>query len=153
MTAVRVFLVRHGEAKDALVDPARPLSDVGRDDASRLAQWCAKSGVHPHEIRHSGILRAAQTAEILAARLAPAGGVKKARGLAPDDDPSDWAATLAHETRSVMLVSHMPFLGELAELLSAQRTPISFSTGALVSFERVGAVFRSAASWSPFTSS
>jgi len=147
-----VFLVRHCEAKDALVDPTRPLSDVGREEAARLAQWCVANDVRPHEIRHSGVLRAAQTAEILASRLAPAGGTKKARGLAPDDDPTICAEALLHETSSVMLVSHMPFVGELAALLAGRGASFSFAPGTILSFARAGAGFRLAASFTPRTS-
>ena len=75
--------MRHGEACDAVVDSARPLTTEGRADIGRLAEWCAGNGVAPQKIRHSGILRAAQTAEILGARLAPSSGVRAVRGLAP----------------------------------------------------------------------
>jgi phosphohistidine phosphatase len=146
---MRVFLVRHGEACDALVDPARPLTATGRDEAERLAAWCAANGVAPQKIRHSGILRAAQTAEILGARLAPSSGVRAVRGLAPDDDPSQWADELAHEPATTMLVAHMPLLGELAALLVGSRAPTSFATGSIACFERDGGGFRLAASWCP----
>jgi len=146
---MRVFLVRHGEACDAMVDPARPLTDAGKGDVARLAEWCAANGVAPGEIRHSGILRAAQTAEILAAWLSPPAGVRAVRGLAPDDDPSHWAEELRHEPEPVMLVSHMPFLGELAALLVGSRAATSFATASIACFDREDGKFRSAATWSP----
>jgi phosphohistidine phosphatase SixA len=146
---MRVFLVRHGEACDAMVDPARPLTEAGRADVARLARWCAENGVAPHEIRHSGILRAAQSAEILAARLAPPAGVKEVRGLAPDDDPRRWADELVHERQAVMLVTHLPLVGDLAALLAGESEPASFATAAIACFESEGDKFRLAATWSP----
>jgi phosphohistidine phosphatase len=146
---MRVFLVRHGEACDAVVDPARPLTAAGRDDVARLAEWCAANGVAPQKIRHSGILRAAQTAEILGARLAPSSGVRAVRGLAPSDDPTHWFDELSPESASTMLVAHMPLLGELAALLVAARAPTSFATASIACFERDAAGFRPTATWSP----
>lgn len=146
---MRVFLVRHGEAADAIVDADRPLTAAGRTQAERLAIWCAANDALPDEIRHSGLLRAAQTAEILAARLSPPGGVRVARGLAPDDDPRPWAGELPHETASPMLVTHMPFVGELAALLASRRAPLAFATAEIAVLERDGARFRLVATWKP----
>ena len=146
---MRVHLVRHGEAASAPVDGDRPLTAAGRDDVGRLAAWCAAHDVHPAEIRHSGILRAAQTAAILAARLAPPGGVRSVRGLAPDDDPAALAADLVHETETILLVTHMPLVGEVAALLDGRRTPVGFVPGQIACFERAGEGFRLAETWSP----
>jgi len=146
---MRVFLVRHGEAAQMSPDGERPLTSAGRDEVARLAAWCAAHGVHPAEIRHSGILRAAQTAAILAARLAPSGGVRSVRGLAPDDDAAPLAAELVHETHAVLLVTHMPLVGELAALLIRRATPIPFTTAQIACFDRDGGVFRLTETWSP----
>ena len=142
---MRVFLVRHGEAADA--PGPRPLTAAGRADAARLAQWCEAEGVAPHEIRHSGILRAAETAEILAARLHPPGGVRAVRGLEPGDDPAPWDLELRLESDPVMLVTHMPFVAELAALLTRSRIAPSFATAEIACFERTGDEFRLAQSW------
>jgi phosphohistidine phosphatase len=140
-----LHLVRHGDAAPAHVDPERPLTPEGRAAVSRLADWCVAHGVSPHEIRHSGILRAAQTAEILAARLSPAGGVRAVRGLEPDDDARSAAQELVHETASVLLVTHLPFVGELARTLCGR--PVHFPTASIASFERDGDRFRMSATW------
>jgi phosphohistidine phosphatase len=147
-----VHLVRHGAAAPAGQDGERPLTAEGRDAVARLADWCAAHGVAPHAIRHSGILRAAQTAEILAARLAPPEGVRAVRGLAPDDDPQRWADELPHETGSLMLVTHAPFIVELASLLvpgQAGRGARSFAPGAIACIERTPGGWRLAATWAP----
>jgi phosphohistidine phosphatase len=146
---MRVHLVRHGEAAAAPVDGDRPLTAAGRDGVARLAAWCAASGVQPAEIRHSGILRAAQTAAILAARLAPPGGTRSVRGLAPDDEAGPVAAELLHETETVLIVTHMPLVGELAALLADRRTPIPFVPAQIACFDRVGPGFRLKEIWSP----
>jgi phosphohistidine phosphatase SixA len=144
----RVVLVRHGQAGEAALDGERALTARGRADAERLAQWCAALAVAPAEIRHSGLLRAAQTAEILAAALAPPRGVRAVRGLAPEDDAASMAEELAHEHDALVLVTHMPFVADLAGLL-ARRAPMSFAPAAAVVFDRDGDAWRLTASWQP----
>ncbi|MDJ0848388.1 MAG: histidine phosphatase family protein [Myxococcota bacterium] len=61
---MRVYLVQHGLAKSKDLDPARPLTDAGRDEAERVARAVAAAGVDPALILHSGKSRAEQTAEI-----------------------------------------------------------------------------------------
>jgi phosphohistidine phosphatase len=146
---MRVYLVRHGEATDPMVDPERPLTAAGRTSVERLAIWCAANDVAPAAVRHSGILRARQTAEILAARLSPAAGARVARGLSPDDDPGPWLDELVHETGSPMLVTHMPFVGELAALLTGRRAPLGFATAEIAVLEREDGKFRLVETWRP----
>ena len=145
----RVFLVRHGEAAQVVPDADRPLTAQGRADVARLAAWCEAHGVAPHEILESGVLRATQTAEILAARLVPAGGSRRARGLAPHDDAGEWAQDLRHRTLPVMLVTHMPLVAELADLLDGRRSSGGFATSAIACFEGDGTALRQTAAWRP----
>jgi len=111
----RLFLLRHGEAKSKAEDPQRGLTDAGRTDVTRMAAWAAAVGIQVDEIRHSGKLRAQQTAEIFAKRL----GVQAVAtpGLAPKDDVAAIASAIEQEQGVVMLVGHLPFLERLAALL------------------------------------
>lgn len=112
-----VFLVRHGDAKTKQEDAARPLSDQGREAAHRVAGWADAAGVKVDQIRHSGKLRAQQTAEIFAEHLGPPDGVISTDGLSPNDDVEPVAETLLQEDRTVMLVGHLPFLSRFASHL------------------------------------
>ncbi|HSK31729.1 MAG TPA: histidine phosphatase family protein, partial [Candidatus Limnocylindria bacterium] len=82
------YLARHGDALSSVENPSRPLSRVGRTGVERLAQEARKRAVKIAVIYHSGILRAAETAAILAECLNPPFGVKKLSGLLPEDDPA-----------------------------------------------------------------
>lgn len=113
-----LYLVQHGEARAKEEDPERSLSDAGRANAVRMAAWARSVGVRVDEIHHSGKVRAAQTAEILAAALAPR-AVSKFEGLAPNDDVHLAAEYLLGVDRPVMLVGHLPHLSRLASLLLA----------------------------------
>jgi phosphohistidine phosphatase len=66
---------------------------------------------------HSGILRAKQTAEILAEQLQCTRGVKPLSGLLPQDDPAIAQAELEAAESPIMLVGHLPHLHRLVALL------------------------------------
>jgi phosphohistidine phosphatase len=136
-----VVLVRHGDAKDKTEDPARPLSDVGRNHAETAARWLAGLGLDLDEIRHSGKLRARQTAEVCAAHLGLAENqVRQVSGLAPNDDVEQLALELEADRRSLLLAGHLPFLARLAGRLlvaEAGRLPIHFSDAAAMVLARI----------------
>lgn len=112
-----IYLVHHGEAVAADVDPQRPLTAAGRMHVDRLAAEAARRGARPAAIRHSGKLRARQTAEAFLRECNPLAEYSAIRGLQPDD-PATWMAELLRsETRDVMLVGHMPHLPRLHTLL------------------------------------
>lgn len=68
---MKLYLVQHGEALPKEVNSDRSLSDQGRQDAERLARFLAGRGVRVSRVWHSGRTRARQTAELLAAAVAP----------------------------------------------------------------------------------
>ncbi|MBI3458318.1 MAG: phosphohistidine phosphatase SixA [Candidatus Rokubacteria bacterium] len=134
-----IYLVRHGEAKPDTEDPARPLSGRGRDEIERVAREATRLSFRVAEIRHSGLLRAQQTAEILAAHLAPARGIRAVDGLRPDDDPEGIRPECEAAADPVMLVGHLPHLGRLAALLlveDPERELIPFETGTMAALAR-----------------
>lgn len=112
-----ILLVHHGDAVSPAVDPSRPLSARGLGDATRLAEHAAASGVKPEVVWHSGKLRARQTAEMFWLRCNPLSSFSAARGLLPDDPPIWIRDQLSGETRTIVLVGHMPHLPRLLRLL------------------------------------
>jgi phosphohistidine phosphatase len=141
---MRLYLVRHGDAVSERVDATRPLSERGRAEIEAVAGQAARLGWQPTEIRHSGITRARQTAEILAGRLAPARGVSAVEGLQPEDDPYRLAAECETLREPVMLVGHMPYMSRLASLLllgDPRSDVIRFGTGTIAGLARVDGRF------------
>jgi len=129
---MRLYLVRHCEAVHPLQDPARPLSDRGREQARRLAAWMPRTVGVVDEILHSGVPRARETAELLAAAIHPLKGVRQAPGLCPDDAPRDIADLLRHLDGSRVVVTHLPLVARVAGLLIGARAatdPLTFHTG------------------------
>lgn len=58
--------MRHGEAYDAQVQTQRPLTEKGKQGVARVVDTLAKNNINIADIFHSGVLRAQQTAEIVA---------------------------------------------------------------------------------------
>ena len=114
---MNIYLVRHGDALTAAENPLRPLSVSGRLKVERLALAARQRGAEPKIIYHSGIVRAAETAEILARRLTSASHVSAATGLLPEDDPAIIMGEIERSRDAVMLVGHLPFMSRLAGLL------------------------------------
>jgi phosphohistidine phosphatase len=136
---MKVYLVQHAEAKREDEDPARPLSDRGREDVKRVAEFLKPLGLKVSRILHSGKLRAKQTAEIISGGISSEKGIQEASGLAPLDDPSEWVQRLSSETEDVMLVGHLPHLARLAGILltgNPEHAPIKFRQGGVVCLER-----------------
>ena len=88
---MKLYLVQHGEALPKEVDSDRPLSDQGQQDVERLARFLANRGVRVSQVWHSGKTRARQTAELLAAALAPGVKAEARAGLAPNDPTEAFA--------------------------------------------------------------
>ena len=117
-----ILLVHHGDAVSPAVEPSRPLSARGLADVSRLAAEAAARGVRPDVVWHSGKLRARQTAEAFWKACNPLAAFSAVRGLQPDDPPTWMRDQLSGETRTIVLVGHMPHLPRLLGLLVTGNT-------------------------------
>jgi phosphohistidine phosphatase len=136
-----LYLVQHGEAKREEEDPSRPLSEKGKDDIARTASYLSRLGTFAPRILHSGKLRAEQTAEIIASSLEPTSrrGLSRTDGLSPLDDPGTWGDRLKYMTEDIMLVGHLPHLGNLSSLLlcgDKEKNAVSFRMGCVVCLGR-----------------
>jgi len=134
-----LYLVRHAEAKRGEEDPARPLSEKGLEDITKVASYVSLLNVSIDEILHSSKLRAKQTAEVLFQSLKPVRGLKETDGLAPLNGPEIWADRLKDLRNDVILVGHLPHLAGLASLLlcgNADNNIVSFRAGGLVCLKR-----------------
>jgi len=142
---MQIYLVQHGEARAEAEDPARPLTDRGREEVQRVARHAAIMGLPVAEILHSGRLRAQQTAAILAEHLWPSRGVREVDHMAPHDDPGAARAGVETAREPLMLVGHLPHLSQLASLLlvgDPGREILRFRNGAIVCLARVAPVWR-----------
>ncbi len=138
-----VYLVQHGTAVSEEEDPLRPLSVEGRTAVARMAEYLtvrATRLIDPPilEVRHSGKLRARQTAEILARAICPQAAFIAADRMNPKDDPRHCCDELTagrDRPGAIMLVGHLPYLARLAGMLlagSAEAAPVRFVNAGVV---------------------
>src|SRR5262245_29492118 len=111
---MEILLVRHGHAVDdapGLGDAGRWLSARGRKTTRRVARWLAKSKKRrPALIWTSPLVRATQTAEIVAAYGNYKGEIRALAELSPGRDPGDLRKLLAEapDLGPLVLVGHEP---------------------------------------------
>ena len=135
---MKVYLVRHGEAVSSQVDAERPLSERGRADIQKVASFIKPLGISVEHIWHSGKLRAAQTAEILADAMVVK-DCSARKGLKPNDDVTNIADELEAYDTDLMLVGHLPFVAYLTSLLvtgNETASVIGFDAGSVVCLNR-----------------
>lgn len=115
--SIRLVLVHHGEAVPEEIDPLRPLTPAGRADIESLGQFLATSGVEVPRIIHSGKLRAADSAQILADKLGGNVPVEAMERISPKDTPVWLTEEVAQWTEGALIVSHTPFLSRFVSRL------------------------------------
>jgi phosphohistidine phosphatase len=132
---MHVYLVQHGKAKSAEEDPNRGLTEEGRIDVMRVAEFLAEQRITVSLIQHSGKMRAEETAHIFAECIRGTSGPIHVQGLDPNDDPSLMANFLKVYTDDVLIVGHLPHLERLASILisgNPDLRPIAFQNGGVV---------------------
>ena len=119
---VEVFLIRHAEATPETLarrDPDRHLTPAGRDQARAIGDRLRWHDCAPTQLWSSPLVRAIQTAELVATSLASGIAVESVPALAPDGDPRAVVAALrALDAESiVLLIGHEPGLSAVGALL------------------------------------
>jgi phosphohistidine phosphatase len=121
---MKLYVMRHGPAEDhsdSGADGDRALTVAGRDRVRAVAKALYDQGEAPAHIVTSPLVRAVQTAEIVAlvTKLFDRDGtVEVRRAIAPGGDGAQLALAFAMEARRrVMLVGHEPDLGTLVSRL------------------------------------
>jgi phosphohistidine phosphatase len=135
MPPFELYLVRHAiaaERGDGWPDDAkRPLTVRGIARFKDVVRGLHRLDVGIDEIFTSPLVRARQTADLLAAGLASTPVVKTLDALAPVHAPAAVLTQLARAARRsrIALVGHEPDLGELAAHLVGTRRAIPFRKG------------------------
>jgi len=130
---MEIIIVRHGIAEDTAPggDCERMLTDEGREKMRQVAEGIRNLKPNVEIVLTSPLVRAAQTAEIIAEALGVP--VETAPELAPSGTPMDVCRMVAARTEAggVILVGHQPNCGELASYLLTGRggVPIEFKKG------------------------
>jgi phosphohistidine phosphatase len=130
-----LYFVRHGLAEergDAWPDDIkRPLTEEGMSRLRKAVRGLARIGVSVDVVLTSPLVRARQTADIVAGGLDPRPSIVNVDSLAPAGSYAAVLADLEKHSRKcrLALVGHEPMLGELAARLVGSRHPIEFKKG------------------------
>jgi|HubBroStandDraft_2_1064218.scaffolds.fasta_scaffold46693_2 phosphohistidine phosphatase len=120
--------MRHGAAEDRSSsgrDDDRALTAPGRERVRDVARKLVSLGEAPLHVVSSPLVRALQTAEIVAATIELEGAVEVSRELAPGGQGAGLVESLFDIGRKrAMLVGHEPDLSLLAGLLIGEPIPV-----------------------------
>lgn len=106
---MRVFLVRHAEAAPGEPDELRRLTSAGRDAARALGERLA--GEHPTAVVTSPLLRARETADLIARSCTLEATADD--NLAPGATADALRAAAADKGSTVVAVGHQPDCSEI----------------------------------------
>ncbi|HEY0605077.1 MAG TPA: phosphohistidine phosphatase SixA [Herpetosiphonaceae bacterium] len=132
---MKIFFMRHGIAEPAhgsVKDHDRALTEEGRSQVSQIAQAMQRLSIKPDVILTSPLVRARQTAEIVAPALeAP---LETANELQPGAILDDLQRLLRrYPQETVMLVGHEPDFSALAaRLINADERGILLKKGGMI---------------------
>lgn len=146
-SAYELYIVRHAiaEARDDKKysnDDTRPLTAKGKKKMEEVSQGLARLGIEPGWIVSSPLVRAKETADILARELNYDGEVTLSETLAPGGSSTALLQMLAKraDARTAVVVGHEPDVSRLlGELVAASDgAGLGFRKGgvALVSFAK-----------------
>jgi len=130
-------LIRHAVAEergDEWPDDAkRPLSDDGASRMRKAARGLDRLGVTLDVVVTSALVRAKQTAELVAGAMNPRPPIVTADSLAPDGNYQEIIADLEKQAKRtrIAIVGHEPGIGEFAARLIGSRHSIEFKKGAV----------------------
>ena len=123
-----IYIVRHCQADEAFLDKEKHLSPQGIEEAESIAAFLKPMKITVHYLFHSGKTRAQETAEILSKAVKSSDGISRHSGINPDDPVEDVLVEFVSYNRDIMLVSHLPFVENLAAfLLKGDNTKCGFN--------------------------
>jgi phosphohistidine phosphatase len=136
-----IHIVRHAEAVERSSDISeehRYLTVRGRKRFRKAAATARKAGIQPDLILTSPLIRAVQTADILAEKLRYDGELQPDSRLGPGFRPESLDELLDAwpQGNEVALVGHEPDLGALTRTLLGIEEECALKKGAIVSFDR-----------------
>ena len=138
---MKLYLLRHGQAEELdsakfPSDSVRPLTARGERNTRRLARALGQWEVTFDVILSSDLVRARDTADLVAEGLGSKGKVGRSEHLAPGGDARELIKEinkLSPTPGSLLLVGHEPDLGRLVSLFctGGYDLPIFFKKGGL----------------------
>jgi phosphohistidine phosphatase len=127
---VQLVLVRHAKAAAGEPDELRPLTPEGREQAGALAQRLRDAGIHPAAVLTSPLLRARETAQLIANELGAE--VVPDERLSPGATADAVTEAVAGRGETVVVVGHQPDCSQIAAALTGGPEPDFAPAGSFV---------------------
>jgi phosphohistidine phosphatase len=115
---MRLVIVRHAEAGPGTPDELRTLTPRGREQARKLGRRLREEGLVPDAVVSSPLLRARETAVVLAL-----GAPEVDERLAPGATPDDIRDVALGRGETVLVVGHQPDCGQAVAALTSGPEP------------------------------
>lgn len=138
---MKLYCMRHGHAEQfPNLHGERPLSQKGVEEINRVAMYLRRCGVYVMRIKHSGKLRAHQSATILANTISDNNQNLEECHLLRENNSITLLKNLIQEWHDdTILVGHMPFISQLVSMLvlgDDSRYIVYFPPGGIVCLEQ-----------------
>jgi phosphohistidine phosphatase len=125
---MELILVRHAKAAEGEPDELRPLTPEGRDQARAVATQLRGQGVRPGAVLTSPLLRARETAELIAQELGAE--VVSDERLRPGANADAVVEAVAGRGETVVVVGHQPDCSHITAALTGGPEPDFAPAGA-----------------------
>jgi phosphohistidine phosphatase len=146
---VDVYILRHGKAEDARPgtgDADRRLTRKGRAEIFAAGRWMAAQELRFDLIAASPLIRAQETATIIAESLGEKDQLATWRELAPGGNPDAMCHQIGKhpDMRALLLVGHEPLLSALISYIITgnENAAIAMSKGALAKIRNFSRTLR-----------
>lgn len=130
---MKIIVMRHGEAAhEAGRDDLRPLTDKGRKQSIKMAEWVAAELPRLDRVLVSPFLRAQQTWDAVRTCLPEPSLVEEVHDLVPygrAEVVTDYLRALNDDY--ILIISHLPLVGYIVNDLCANAVPPMFVTSGM----------------------
>ena len=149
---LQLWLGRHGEADDPDTAPSdfeRKLTAFGRHQVGQMTRWLLTREQPPQLILHSPLVRARQTAEVIAGEISGGVVVMEESLLAPGFATASLLNRLTNAgVERVVCIGHQPDIGRsLSEMTGGVRAEIAPGTLAGIEFQGLTTVGAGTLRW------
>ena len=134
-----LYLIQHALSKSKEEDPERGITDVGRVETEKIAEYFKSMNPEIHIIWQSGKKRAKETAEIFARALGIDNRILEHSNLSPNDSVGPVTSVLEKMHKNVIIVGHLPFLPRLLSHLTTGSDScqiVNFRNSGIICLER-----------------
>ena len=117
---MRLYILRHGKAKEGSPDALRELKKKGREDIQFVLEKRLNELQTIQQIQSSALVRAEQTAILAKDVLQLDLDITENMHLTPWAKPMEFLRTIDEEKGDLLITSHQPFVSDLITVLTGQ---------------------------------